>query len=273
MKVTFDSNAWERIFAPRWALDPAAQHIAAIRSALMSGAMLGFICETTFRLETLKRERVGLIASSEFTMLECKIRPGPHGEVNLMMSFGSDDRRHPGIDHRQLEKLTDAFRHGVRLIDGTAWMGLAGPSSPDWRSHAVPLNEAERTLKEELHTDVFYALQHAGVGMAPLNARLQAMERANGLATREGGWKILGTISDERERSKAVAEISEWADAEVIATHYGYQNDILCTEDRASSAKRSSFDDTSRRMLTKRFGIRFANLADLAGMTAQHDAA
>ncbi|MEQ1714017.1 MAG: hypothetical protein ABL908_21835 [Hyphomicrobium sp.] len=273
MKVTFDSNAWERIFSPQWSFDHAAQHIAAIRSALMSGAMAGFICETTFRLETLKRERVGLIAGSEFTLLECKIRPEPDGEVHLMMSFGSDDRRHPGIDHRQLEKLTDAYLHGVRLIDGAAWMGLAGPSLPDWRSHTVLLTETERTRKEELHMDVFYTLQDAGVGMAPLNARLQAMEKANGLATREGGWKILDAISDEHERSRAVAEISEWADAEVIATHYGYQNDFLCTEDQASSAKRSSFDNTSRRMLTERFGIRFVDLAGLAARATQHSEA
>ena len=104
LKVTFDSNAWERIFAPSWATDQAALHIGLIRDALKSGEILGFICETTFRLETLKRTRLGLLSGSEFKILECRVKFQPDGAVCLNMSLGPDDRRHPGIDPRQLEK-------------------------------------------------------------------------------------------------------------------------------------------------------------------------
>lgn len=265
LKVTFDSNAWERVFAPNWETDQVAQHIAVIRGALKSRAILGFICETTFRLETLKRSRLRLVSGSEFTMLECNMRPQSDKPTCFVMSLGADDRRHPGIDPRQWTKLVDAFDYGVRLIDGQAWMGLAGPAAPDWRTHAVPLTQAERAVKEVRQMDVFHTLQGSGVGMASLNARLESMERAVGVSLREGGWRILDTITDERERTRAVAEISEWADAEVISSHYGYQHDILCTEDRARKG-RSSFDATSKLMLAERFGIRLADLPGLAAL-------
>ena len=45
--------------------------------------------------------------------------------------------------------MAAAFDYGVRLIDGQAWVGLAGPLVPDWRTYAVRLTEAELVMKEE----------------------------------------------------------------------------------------------------------------------------
>jgi hypothetical protein len=265
LKVTFDSNAWERAFDPGWREDREAKHIAGIRAALTSGTVAGFICETAFRLETLKNERLSLIGGSEFTVLTFKFHPEPDG-MRIEATIGADDRRHPGIHPRQMVKLKEAFQHGFQLVDGQTWAGLSGPALPDWRSHTVPLTGDERARKEERHMDVFYALHDLGVGKAPLDVRIEAMERSAGSDPRKSGWKILEAISDHTECRAAVAEISEWADAEIIASHYGYQHDVLCSEDRASTTKRSAFDDRSRQMLTQQFGIRFASFADLAAM-------
>jgi hypothetical protein len=265
LKVTFDSNAWERAFDLAWSEDREAKHIADIRAALTSGTVAGFICETAFRLETLKNQRLSLVGGSEFTCLTYKFHPEPDG-MRIEATFGADDRRHPGIHPRQKMKLDEAFQHGFKLVDGQTWLGLSGPALPDWRSHTVPLTGDERARKEERHMDVFYALHDLGVGKAPLDLRIEAMERSADLAPGQSGWKILEAISDHTERKAAVAEISEWADAEIIASHYGYKHDVLCSEDRASTAKQSAFDHRSRQMLTQKFGIRFAGFADLAAM-------
>jgi hypothetical protein len=49
MRVSFDSNAWERIFTPTDTI------CAPIRAALTNGAMAGFICEAGFRIEAITK--------------------------------------------------------------------------------------------------------------------------------------------------------------------------------------------------------------------------
>jgi hypothetical protein len=57
MQVSFDSNAWEKVF------DPADRDWALVRSAISSGRITGFICEAAFRIEAIrKRERAAYFA-------------------------------------------------------------------------------------------------------------------------------------------------------------------------------------------------------------------
>jgi hypothetical protein len=57
MRVTFDSNAWEKIF------DLTDRDWMPIRSVIGSGRIIGFICEAGFRIEAIqKSERAAYFA-------------------------------------------------------------------------------------------------------------------------------------------------------------------------------------------------------------------
>jgi hypothetical protein len=57
MRVSFDSNTWEKVF------DPVDRDWVPIRSAVSSGRITGFICEAAFRIEAIrKRERTAYFA-------------------------------------------------------------------------------------------------------------------------------------------------------------------------------------------------------------------
>lgn len=240
MKVSFDSNAWEKVF------DPADRDWAVVRSAISSGRITGFICEAAFRIEAIrKRERADYFAEPAMgvqTPFSTVIINGkPYVQL---MSFGPDDERHPGLPEVQSNKLKNALAAGVRLLRGGAWMGLPSPVEIRDPALFVQSNDPGR---EQRQIDASARIEARGVGKAAFDAA--------------GGWNPQASAAqNEKVFHKACAE---WADGELVAAHIAYRNDILCTNDQARSAGTSVFDSNNRAWLKSEFGVKFATLEEI----------
>jgi len=249
MRITFDSNVWEKI------LNPADGACAFVREALANGRIEGFISEAAFRIEAIRKSQRPAYFSSPSMDVQF---PGTivmrDGKPQiLLMSIGPDDKRHPGLPDVQAERLKSALATGVRLLRAMAWMGLPGP--PEIRDPSVFVQETEDTRKEreQRQIDICARMETRGVGKAAFDAA--------------GGW---GAPSEgpfnEKKFRKACAE---WADGELVAAHIAYRNDILCTEDQANAAIGASiFDPANRAWLTSEFGVQFGTLKELVGKVA-----
>jgi hypothetical protein len=105
-------------------------------------------------------------------------------------------------------------------------------------------------------------------GLGSSRAQAIAKRMAGGPITRGPWFTALGTAKDIHETREVARAIAEWADADSVAAHYGYGNDIFCTFDTGKAEERRGepaiLDSTNRAWLTKEFGIRFATLHDLA---------
>jgi hypothetical protein len=81
-------------------------------------------------------------------------------------------------------------------------------------------------------------------------------------------FTALGAAKGIHERREVARAVAEWADADSIAAHYGYGNDVFCTLDFAKAeTKRGEpavFDPDNRAWLAENFGIQFVTLARLA---------
>ena len=242
MRTSFDSNAWEKIF------DPTDATCAPIRAALGSGRFAGFICEAGFRIEAItKRDRAAYFAQphmdARFDGIVMR-----DGRPYFQMSFGPDDRHHPGLPSVQTEKLQRALSAGVRVMRGSAWMGLPAPQEiRDPRIFASETREAAHE-REQRQIDASALIEARGVGKAAFDAA--------------GGWNA-STVSpsDEKKFRKACAE---WADGELVAAHIAYRNDVLCTNDRAGAAGKSIFDSTNRAWLSEQYSLVFKTVEELA---------
>lgn len=124
IKVSFDSNAWEKIFSENdcsW---------VSIRQALHRGTIEGLICEAAFRIEAVRK----IQRSSYFArpMMDLQT-PGTVKMIDgvphiLLFSFGPDDNKHLGLPQVQSEKIERALAHNCRIMHGLRWLGLPRPA-------------------------------------------------------------------------------------------------------------------------------------------------
>ena len=163
MKVSFDSNAWEKVF------DLADRNWGLIRSAVSSGQLAGFICEAAFRIEAVRRRQ----RTTYFAQPAMDVRFAPSiamikGEPHLrLVSIGPDNDKHPGLPPVQSDRLKNALACGVRLMRGHAWMGL--PSPREIRDPAL-FAQTSDTGREQRQIDASIQIEARGVGKAAFDA-------------------------------------------------------------------------------------------------------
>ena len=244
MRVSFDSNAWEKIF------DPTGSQFAPIHSTLRNGRLTGFICEAGFRIEAIiKSDRVAYF-SQPYMHARFDGVVTRDGRPHLKMSFGPDDKHHPGLASVQANKLHHALSTGVLVMRGLAWLGLPSPQEV-WNPDIFVSETREMAHeREQRQIDASVRIWARGVGKAAFDAA--------------GGWNVSSLeASSEKKFRRACAE---WADGELVAAHIAYRNDILCTDDHARTAGRSIFDLENREWLRAQYGLEFKTLDELTEM-------
>jgi len=244
MRVTFDSNAWEKIF------DPTDADCASIRAALRSRRLAGFICEAGFRIEAIRKLDRARYFSQPHMDARFEGIVMRDGQPHFKMSFGPDDRLHPGLPPVQIDKFQRALSAGVLVMRASAWMGL--PAPPEIRDPSVFVSETREAAheREQRQIDASAAIAMRGVGKAVFDT--------------VGGWNVT-TINSSDERKFRMA-CAEWADGELVAAHIAYQNDILCTDDRARSARISIFDSANRAWLSSQYGVLIKTINELTAV-------
>ena len=246
MRVTLDSNAWETIFG---SID---NPYGPIREAVATGVIEAFICATAIVIEAIRKTERRDFFREPHSNLQIHGRVMRDGASYLHLSFGPDDKRHPGLPAIQVEKLRSARAAGVCLMRGIAWLGLPSPQEARDSTLFVAEGDCARAEREQRQAYAEDLIHKRGVGRA-------AFESA-------GGWTVaLSHSCNVKEFGKACAE---WADGETAAAHIGYQNEILCTNDRGRSIRQSIFDSENRSWLTSNFGVEFATLDEFVRRVA-----
>lgn len=247
MRVTFDSNVWEKIF------DQADTEYAIIRDALAARRFHGFVCEAAFRIEAVrKKDRAAYFAQPHIGSRTEGIVER-EGRPYLRVSIGPEDDHHPGLPAIQTGKLQRALAAGVRLMRGLNWMWL--PSPPETRDSALFVleTEEERRARELRQMNVFHLISTRGVGLGAVDSI--------------GGWEA--PIANRSNAIRYQQACAEWADGELAAAHIAYQHDILCTNDRAQASGTSIFDASNRAWLTAHYGVVFKTIHELMAEIAR----
>ena len=240
MRVSFDSNAWEAVFAPG---DTAW---TSVRAALRSGQVEGFICAAGFRIEAItKRDRPSYFAQPHTADVQSI---GKDGIVWVATFMGPDNSKHPGLPPVQAEKLRQAAASGIKLMHGDNWLGLPVPA--EISDPALYVSEDAEASREREGRQIMAsaAIDQRGVGKGAFDA--------------VDGWTDRPrTPAEQKDLIRACAE---WADGELVAAHIAHRNNLLCTNDRARTAGRSIFDAGNRAWLAASFGVECLTLDELA---------
>ena len=244
MRVSFDSNAWEKIF------NPTDCKCAPIHAALKARRLDGFICEAAFRIEAIrKRDRADYFKQPHGDLQFDRIVT-QNGRSHLEMSFGPLDDHHLGLHGAPASKLQSALAAGIRLMRGSNWMGLPEPQEILDPKIYVPETPEAAHEREQRQLDISVLIDARGVGYAKFDAA--------------DGWSV--RIKDTNRFREVCAE---WADGELVGAHIAYQNDILCTNDCGLAAPGPSvFDSTNQSWLTD-YGVVFKTLEELLAEIAK----
>ena len=264
MRVTFDSNVYRPVVDPsKFPNDPLRPHFEAIHRAVKRGTVIGLLCETISTLEGIRRDdRAGYFSGVRSKVNFTEEEQGD-GSVRLGISIGPDDSTHPGFPATFEQWLQDAVGIGMRFMRAPR-IGL--PRYPTPESAYIARPNAEESL--DRYHSMARAIESRGVGQSvveKIGARINQR-----LGTPDAPWfSSLGQHRDSTERAEIASAVAEWADGDTVAAHYGYSNDVLCTQDLGHSAGNSVFDAVNRGWLEREFGITFVSVEELAAMIAR----
>jgi hypothetical protein len=259
LRVTFDTNTFERIVYPEKFSETPAYH--AINAAIKDGRIRGFFSEAVVALDAYEKDiKVTLLESARFRSEALST-----GNRNITIQIGAQWGMKPPISDKFLDRLRALEVFGMRALIGPRRLGDLHPLSGDLVTYERHQSVDELIARGEKTNTVDLALSRRGLGRAKvINLGVKFSER-NGTS---GEWWPLGIrrSRNSTERKKVWEAICEWADGDAIAAHVGYGNDIFCTEDMGSnSGSRSALHPINRAWIGAEFGVVFMSLLELVG--------
>jgi hypothetical protein len=256
LKVTFDTGALDDMLWPESAKQPTDPADATrVRAAVQAGVIQGFFSETLVTLEGIQRkDRVDVLSS---TQLQSQSTSNSPNTITLSISVVRDQKPLPPKFDRRIQAARNLGMRALmvpRLPDGVYAKDDDGTLFEPPGDLEQFVDKAVRLRNEIGARDIGYAV---------------AVKLGLQLSTRDGvsewwyhGLKRTKDIHECRQVERAV---SEWADGDSIAAHYGYGSDLFCSKDFGKGASGPSvLDCYNREWLREEFGIQFVTLAELA---------
>lgn len=240
LKVTFDSNVWEKI------IEKENELYFAIYEKIIDKKILPFISEKIFIYEYFPRKT----RQQKFSSLKSNIQIKEKHIHNIQLNIAITPSKLE-YDYKNsilLEKLNKAIKIGFKLIK-LPRIGEPDPKQSlqieqNWYSSEIDFKkgfECARFIEEELKAGFYFVKKYCNKFNISVSEFLKNSSKYN-ISTKKFS-KIL----------------AEWADGDTIAAHYGNSNDIFCTNDFAKNAGQSSvLSEKNRKILSEKFNITFA---------------
>jgi hypothetical protein len=273
LRVTFDSNVWEKVVAPdEYPDDPNVASLRIVHHAIREGRLSGFICETFATLEAIRKGTRGdYLHRRAEDMVKVTWRDGGRNEqtgnnvVRGTFEIGGASHAHPGLHPLLAQRLQQAFALGFRLIP-ISRVGTARPPEIDDEAFRIPLTSEQREniwgFLDHI-SRITQTIEREGVGFATIESIARRIQQRENLCSIP--WYVgLDRPCDAAEKREIDRAFAEWADGDTVAVHIAYQLDVLCTQDRGRSARRSVFNAPHRAWLAQEYGTDIIDIETLA---------
>jgi hypothetical protein len=230
-----------------------------INEALRDGQLHGFICEAVGTLEAItKAKRADYLAKRKF---KTSVRAeGTGNNTNIAITLQMDHDHPDLVLHPKLRnKLQTARQIGIRLLQ----VPVVGLPIPKYAPETFSSGYFDR------FGNAAAAIEARGLGSALLTAIGNRIRQRSPLNAHIAisGVQWLQYAEDEAEQKEIAKAIAEWADGCLVASHIGYENDVLCTEDQANHVRGASvFDATNRTWLSATYGVTVLTIRQLAAL-------
>jgi len=276
MRVTFDTNVWNRmVFPDRYKDRPNYLALVKLKDAIQSGRVSGFISEGFGTAESIKKQDRALFNVQNVPTVKVTNKSYGPGLHCLRIEIEAKHDLHPGLTPEFEEELAEALTIGIKLLS-TPYMALPVPD----RLRSNPSIYAEEVFATSAYNERFGevvgAINARGVGEGTLPALANEFTsnldgpRPDWITDRDLIYRVYvyastsGLKKEKRQVEKAFAEA---ADGDLVAAHIAFGNDYLCTDDKGiSAASPSIFDGNSRAWLESQYGVKIVSAQELADL-------
>jgi hypothetical protein len=274
MRVTFDTNVWNRmVFPERHVNRPNYLSLVKIKNAIRGGQLRAFISEGFGTVEAVKRADRAKFQAQNVPNVEVTNKSYGHGHHGMTIEIKANHSLHPGIGKEFEEELNEALAIGIKLLS-TPYIGLPVPDRLRNNPHIYAEEVFETADYNERFGDVVRTIVDRGVGEGVLpaltkefTARLDSPRPAS-LSDRAliyGVYEYACASGLSKEKRRIEKAFAEAADGNLVAAHVAFGNDYLCTEDRGGTAVSPSvFDAKNRAWLKTEYGVEILNVQQMA---------
>ena len=245
MKITFDSNVWERV------INEEEHHLVKIKDKIREGKIQAYICAIALNLEAIQKEKRAKFFGNYKPRTTGEDLPPENGQLGMRVGFGPSTEQHPGIHPKQWDKLLKARDLGFKVLGMTNLGTVRTEKIPD----DMYVRQDDFWRYTELLANCSDFITGLDCGQAAYN-QFKAQFNLVGL----GSQRI--PSEQEQKFSKAIAE---WVDGDSLSAHYAAGNDFFCTDDKAgNSGTGSIFHVENRTQLEKAYGIKIISSCEAA---------
>lgn len=276
MRVTFDTQVWNRMVFPDRHLDsPNYAAFVKINTAIRSGQVRGFLCESFATVEAIRREDRAKFYLESVPKVEVKHKSHGPGLHSLAIEIQANHSLHPGLTEEFKEEFKEALAIGMKLLS-TPYIGLPVPDSLRKNPQIYSPEVFATTDYNERFGSVASAIAGRGVGGGAVPALAKELTgRLDGPRPKEWSdreflyriYEYARTSNLKKEKAQIEKVFAESADGDMVAAHIAFGNTYLCTEDRGRSAIGPSIlDDHNRAWIGTAYGVEIRTAQQLSDL-------
>jgi hypothetical protein len=276
MRVTFDTNVWNRmVFPDRYKDRPNYLALVKLKDAIQSGRVRGFISEGFGTAESIKKQDRALFHVQNVPNVKVTNKSYGPGLHCLSIEIEARHDLHPGITPEFEEELNEALAIGMKLLT-TPYMALPVPDGLRNRPEIYAEEVFATSDYNERFGEIIRTIVDRGVGEGALPALAREFTasldgpRPDWMTDRDLIYRVYvyaSTSGLNREKRQVEKAFAESADGDLVAAHIAFGNDYLCTEDRGISAGSPSiFDASNRGWLQSQYGVKIVSAQELADL-------
>jgi hypothetical protein len=235
LRITFDTNTLELACRPeRFPKDPRQPALAKVHDALLAGEIDGYYSVTMLTIEGIKKsDRAEVYAGTQVTpqpqttevVKNADLLPAVRDCVGtadierITMAYKVEQPARKPLPPVFADLVIRARSMGLRALKAQPRLGAFTLNDPEGTFYAQVGDDAALTKWLERASEVSYAIEDKGVGIAQLKAL--GTKLADGDVSKNW-FSALEDAKDVYERSAVSRAFAEWADADTLASHIAY---------------------------------------------------
>jgi hypothetical protein len=276
MRVTFDTNVWNRmVFPDRYKDRPNYLALVKLKDAIQNGRVRGFISEGFGTAESIKKQDRALFHVQNVPNVKVTTKSCGPGLHCLSIEIEARHDLHPGITPEFEEELSEALAIGMKLLT-TPYMALPVPDGLRNRPEIYAEEVFATSDYNERFGEIIRTIVDRGIGEGALPALAREFTasldgpRPDWMTDRDLIYRVYvyaSTSGLNKEKGQVEKAFAESADGDLVAAHIAFGNDYLCTDDRGISAGSPSiFDASNRAWLQSQYGVKIVSAQELADL-------